>query len=133
MDPKLQAAYDKVMNGANPANLGQNPLNQPQPVATTAQQPAQTPPPIEQAAPQSQPQTIPQPAAPQPNQSSGINSTIAFNAHNSEVNKGTTPVKGGGGIMKKILILLVVLVLLVAYTFVWIYVLKLDVPFLPKF
>ncbi|MEK9176114.1 MAG: hypothetical protein AAB520_01580 [Patescibacteria group bacterium] len=129
LDPKLKEAYDRVMNGPSVAPQTLNSAVQPPPAQPT---PAMQP---QAASTPQQPQfQAPPQAAPEQhlNPTPAINSTIAFNAHNSEVNKGTTPVKKSGGIGKGLLIGFVILILLVIYAFVWIYILKLDVPFLPQ-
>lgn len=125
-DPRLQEAYDRVMNGTTtpPAPGGTVPPT-PQPIATN--------PTVQQSAAPAIPTTPTQPAsspvAPTPSPMAG--STIAFNANNSGKNQGTTVKRGGSKVMT-LVIGLGVIVLLVAYTFVWIYVFKLEVPFLPK-
>ncbi len=133
-DPKLQEAYDRVMNGPAipppgavpppPAPAPFNPVIGAQPPAPAQFQPQAPVMPAEATAPQPAPVS---PAAPSP-----IGGTIAFNANNPGKNQGATVKRGGSKIMSLVLGLGVI-VLLVAYTFVWIYVFKLQIPFLPKF
>lgn len=59
-------------------------------------------------------------------------STVAFNAANSSKNVGTTPVKKGGLHAVPILVGLGVIILLVVYTFVWILIFNVQIPFLPQ-
>ena len=75
----------------------------------------------------------PTPSAPASiNPTSAINSTIAFNASNAGKNQGTTPAKHGGSrSMMPILIGVGIVGLLAAYTFVWVIVFDLKLPFLP--
>jgi len=154
LDPKLQDAYNRVMgstpNGNNPPVPGQSPA--------PAQDPAAAPPPMPQApiqppAPEPTPppvsaetQAMPPaptepPKAPDPmptptNNPSGsipgVNTTMAFNAEDSHKNVGTTPVKKGGLHMMPLVIGLGILVLLVVYTFVWIILFNVQIPFLPQ-
>lgn len=136
LDPKLKEAYDRVMNGPStpPAPQGQpqapvQPIQpQPQPQSQpAAQAPAK---PVIPAAPLVN-SAFPQPQATQSIPIPEINSTVAFNANNSGINKNTTADKKSGGMGKVLAIGVVILILLVIYTFVWIFVLKLKVPFLP--
>jgi len=60
-------------------------------------------------------------------------STIAFNAENSSKNIGTTPVKKGGLNILPLVVGLGVILLLLAYTFVWILIFNVELPFLPAF
>lgn len=119
LDPKLREAYERVMNG--PASP---------PVPNQVEQPS---------APQSAPQTPSSPPNPEPVQAAPppptpVSSTISYNANSSSTNQGITAVKkGGGSKLSTVFILLGLIVLLVAYTFVWIYVFKLKIPFLPQF
>ncbi len=130
-DPKLQEAYDRVMNG--PATPPGGAVPPPPPVAPPPFNPAIgaqpiAPAPVQPAAPV-MPQAAPAaPAAPSPIGGG----TIAFNANNPGKNQGAT-VKHGGSKMMSLVLGLGVIVLLVAYTFVWIYVFKLQIPFLPQF
>lgn len=124
LDPKLKEAYERVMNGGGqtrqaPTPPPPGPANHTEPVPPISPTPTinSTP-----AQPVEDPPLDPTPA---------INSTIAYNAHNEGLNKGTTPVKKGGGMAKALLVGLVVLVLLAVYTFVWIFILKLKIPGLP--
>ncbi len=149
LDPNLKAAYDKVMSGPAVPPAGPNP------VAPGVSVPP--PPPVQQVSPPtiapapqpsfnqtpapaaSTPQTVipsepviptaaPSAAAPIPG------GTIAFNANDAQKNQGTTTtVKRGGSKFKSIFLGIGILALLVGYTFVWIFVFKLKVPFLPKF
>ena len=135
LDPNLKAAYDRVMSGPASAPLGQTPpaggssapLPQPQTI-----QPPQQPSPLPQQNFNSTPVQPPvQTAA--PSTETTIGSTIAFNANNAQKNQGTVAVKKSGSKIMTVLLGLGLIVLLVAYTFVWIYVFKLQIPFLPKF
>jgi hypothetical protein len=77
---------------------------------------------------------MPIPAAPTPSGPiPGVNSTVAFNATDSHKNVGTTPVKKGGLHMMPVIVGIGIVFLLVAYTFVWVYLFKVDLPFLPSF
>lgn len=124
LDPKLREAYERVMNGPSPAPSGTsvppaNPLTPPPvtpPITTQTPQPEAVP----AAAPLSPPPPTPVPAA----------SSFAFNS-NYQTNQRTTTVKKAGGKVSSVLIILGLVVLLVAYTFVWIYLFKLKIPFLP--
>ena len=132
LDPKLREAYERVMNGSSsptqPAN-GQPAAQTPAP--QSIQQPIQSaqPAPAPMPAPQSQPQT--QAAVPSLDPTPAVNSTIAYNAHNSDVNKGTTGVKKGGKSGKLVLIFLGIVIFLLLYTVIWVFILKLKLPFLP--
>jgi hypothetical protein len=122
-DPKLQEAYNRVMNGPSvpppPAPMPAAPTMPQQ--STAPMQPAPMP-----AAPV-QPSAVPtQPAAPM------TASTLAFNANNPSKNQGATVKRGGSKIMS-LVVALGIIILLVVYTFVWIYVFKLQIPFLPQF
>ena len=78
-------------------------------------------------------QPEPSPAASQPSHSvSSQGSTVAFNATNSSKNIGTTPVKRGGLHILPIIVSLGILLLLVVYTFVWIIIFNVQVPYLPQ-
>lgn len=136
LDPKLQDAYNRVMSGpASAPSSGQSPLSGvsgavPPPPAPVPAAPATPPPP-----PQSPNPSPVQPiaTAPPTPQASSFGSTIAFNANNAGKNQGTTTIKKGGLKIMPIILGLGIIVLLIAYTFVWIYVFKLKIPFLPKF
>lgn len=128
LDPKLREAYERVMNGPS----------SPQPAPTqTEQQPSSA----QQSSPQStiQTQTPPPTPNPTPIQTAGppqapTSSTISYNATSTNSNQGISAVKrGGGSKFSTVFILLGLIVLLVVYTFVWVYVFKLKVPFLPQF
>lgn len=125
LDPKLREAYERVMNGPSPVPSGINvpPANPaaPPPVTQPIVTPAPEPEPVPAPTPVSPPPPTPVPAA----------SNFAFNA-NYQTNQGTTTtVKKAGGKMSSVLIILGLVVLLVAYTFVWVYLFKLKIPFLP--
>mgnify|MGYP001592617472 CR=1 FL=1 len=140
MDPKLKEAYDRVMSGPTNAPVaGPTPLggaSGPTPAGVVP------PPPTQQVSP---PAPVPspsfntspvQPVTPaEPALSAGppplASSTIAFNANNAGKNQGTTTVKHGGSKLMPVFMGLGILVFLVAYTFVWVYVFKLKIPFLP--
>lgn len=107
-------------------------------------EPAFTPPP---APPVQEVQSPPPPAAPDPIPTSlgvstpsnlppgsipGVNSTMAFNADDSHKNVGTTPIKKGGLHIMPVVIGLGIIAALVAYTFVWIILFNVQVPFLPQ-
>lgn len=130
-DPKLQDAYDRVMNGPATPPGGTVvpspavPPTQYSPQINAAPIQPQTPPPPAPAMPQAAPMS---PASPSP----VGGGTIAFNANNPSKNQGATVKRGGSKIMTLVLGVGII-VLLVAYTFVWIYVFKLQIPFLPKF
>ncbi len=130
LDPKLQDAYNRVMSG--PASVppsGQSPLggasgNVP-PAAPASPASAQT------ASPTPFQPTI---AAEVPlPQASSFGSTIAFNANNAGKNQGTVGIKRGGSKIKQLVLGLGIIAFLVAYSVVWIYVFKLNVPYLPQF
>jgi hypothetical protein len=55
---------------------------------------------------------------------------MAFNAHNSSVNKGTSDVKKTGGLTKILLLAIVIVAFLLIYTFVWVYLFHLKLPFI---
>jgi hypothetical protein len=57
---------------------------------------------------------------------------MAFNAEDSHKNVGTTPVKKGGMHIMPVVVGLGIVVLLMAYTFVWIMLFNVQVPFLPQ-
>lgn len=101
------------------------------PEAANQPEPIQTPPP---APPENNPnpviETTVTPTSPSPAMPSS-SSTVAFNASNSSKNVGTTPVKKGGLRMLPLLIGLGVVVLLVVYTFVWVVIFNVEVPFIP--
>lgn len=140
-DPKLQEAYDKVMSGPvappPPVSGGVIPTPQPfAPVTPAATQPSPVPMPMAPSptpAPFATPQPVtPQSTAPVTPSPSTMGSTLAFNANNAGKNQGTTVKRGGSKVMS-LIVGLGIIVILVAYTFVWIYVFKLQIPFLPKF
>lgn len=60
----------------------------------------------------------------------GVNSTLSFNATDSQKNVGTTPRKKGGLHIMPVVIGLGIVVLLVAYTFAWIILFNVEIPFL---
>ena len=63
----------------------------------------------------------------------GVSSTMAFNANNDRKNQGTTVVKKRGFNFMPIVVGMGIIVLLTVYTFVWITVFNLQIPFLPEF
>ena len=123
LDPKLREAYERVMNGPSPAPSGTNvpPSNPLAPPPVT--------PPITTQTPEPEAVPAPAPVSPPPAPAPAA-SSFAFNA-NYQTNQGTTTVKKAGGKMSSVLIILGLVVLLVAYTFVWVYLFKLKIPFLP--
>ena len=143
IDPKLQDAYNRVMNGpANPPS----PQSQQPAVPGVPNQPVAPPPP-----PPNQPVSPPPPSLPpqlnlnptpvqpivstDPSPSSGAPSfatPTGFNP-NAGKNLGTVAVKRGHSKIMPMIVSLAVLVFLVGYTFVWIYFFKLKIPFLPQF
>ena len=135
LDPNLKAAYDRVMSGPGSAPAAQNatpPQQQvvqpPQASPTLPQQNFNSAPPV--APPVQTVNPVVEPVAPNPDTS--IGSTIAFNANNAQKNQGTVSVKKSGSKIMTAFLGLGLIVLLVAYTFVWIYVFKLKIPFLPQ-
>jgi len=172
LDPKLQAAYNRVMGGTNvnptpqqpdqasqtpqptqqipqqqsPSNIPVPPPADPAPGITPASQfstntpannpsyvnqnPIPTPPPPPQ--PNNNPNESIKPHNPPPVMPSS-SSTVAFNADNSSKNIGTTPIEKGGHHMLPFIVGIGILILLAAYTFIWIMIFNVDVPFLPKF
>lgn len=160
LDPKLKEAYDRVMNGPAPSPVGTNSPVPPAPNPVIqgtppSINPVQAPSPVSNFSHNISPIQPPgsfsnsqSPAAPSfsgevpninqapptqaINPTPAINSTIAFNASNAGKNQGTTPAKHGGSrSMMPILIGLGVIGLLAAYTFVWVIVFDLKLPFLP--
>lgn len=132
LDPKLKEAYERVMNRPS-APSGQSTLGgAPNPTSQTA--------PVQPATPQANsdqpvlgqaPSTSPSPAPSNFSQApSAATSTVAFNAHNSSLNQGAV-LKKGGSKTPTLVILIGLIILLIAYTFVWIYIFKLKIPFLP--
>lgn len=139
LDPKLKEAYDKVMNGSAAAPTGLNPVapgvSVPPPTAIPASQTNfnQTPTPSVPTQQTVAPSESITPSA-APSVTPTLNGTIAFNANDAQKNQGTTTsVKKNGSKFKSIFLGIGILALLVGYTFVWIFVFKLNVPFLPKF
>lgn len=122
LDPKLREAYERVMNGPTSPGSPTPPTN--------PQTPAQQTPPAPQAAPT--PASVNAPAAPASTPAHPI-SNPSFNSgsFNTAAPTGTTTVKKAGGKMSTILIILGLIVLLIAYTFVWVYLFDLKIPFLP--
>lgn len=136
LDPKLKEAYDRVLTGQNaqsaqtPAPL-QNPVpQQPTPNAQAQPQPQTiiqpTPTTSQPIQPQAQPQPNVNPIMPTP-QATNINGAVSFNAAAST----ETVVKKGKPNIKNLLLGLGVVVFLVAYTFLWIFIFKIKLPFLP--
>lgn len=123
LDPKLREAYERVMSGpsANPVPQG---VSQPNPV---------TPPPVTPSAttPAPKPESVPAPAPVNPPPPAPAASSFAFNANYQTNQSATTTVKKAGGKTSSVLIILGLVVLLAAYTFVWVYLFKLKIPFLP--
>ena len=145
LDPKLQEAYNRVMNGPAAPPPGQNPVGSspmpaqaPQPNPQSQIQPQFQQPPPAPAAPADFNTAVPQPPPTQqpysPNTIPGINSTVAFNASDNQKNQGTTAVKRGRmhGLMP-VLAGIAIVFLLIAYTFVWIILFNVQVPYLPQF
>lgn len=131
-DPKLQEAYDRVMNGPAVPPPGTIPPP-PAPAPFSPQMgTSSTPIPVQPQAPVIPSEIIPQAAPAAPAAPSPFGGTIAFNANNPGKNQGATVKRGGSKVMSLVLGLGVI-ILLVAYTFVWIYVFKLQIPFLPQF
>ncbi len=127
LDPNLKAAYDRVMSGPGSAPAAQN--------ATPPQQQVVQPPQASPTLPQQNFNSAPVPPPVQtaaPTTDTTIGSTIAFNANNAQKNQGTVSVKKSGSKIMTVFLGLGLIVLLVAYTFVWIYVFKLKIPFLPQ-
>ena len=124
LDPKLREAYERVMSGPSA-----NPAPQPQ---GTPQPGLETPAPTTTQAPEPEAVPSPAPVSPPPTPAAApAASSFAFNA-NYQTNQGTTTtVKKAGGKMSSVLIIFGLVVLLVAYTFVWVYLFKLKIPFLP--
>lgn len=131
LDPKLKEAYDRVMSGPVAVPAGQSPMGAVPPTPTQqVSPPPQAPSPSFGVAP-TQPVIPAEPAmsaAPSPT----AGSTIAFNANDNQKNQGATVKHGGGSKLTPILMGLGILVFLVAYTFVWVFVFKLKIPFLPQ-
>lgn len=143
-DPALPNPF--AQNPVGSPTPPQNPYTPPAPAAPPPPpQPAYTPPPPPAPEPAPAPplppapEPVAPPAPPAPVQNTpagsipGVNSTVAFNAADSGKNVGTTPVKKGGLHMMPVLIGVAIIFLLVAYTFVWIFLFKVQVPFLPSF
>ncbi|MBI2621784.1 MAG: hypothetical protein HYW63_04050 [Candidatus Levybacteria bacterium] len=133
LDPKLQDAYNRVMSGpaAPPPPSGTVPGAVPPPPPPSPAFPPPPPPPV---SPNPAPVAPPLAAEPAPApQASSFGSTLAFNASNAGKNQGTVGVKRGGSKIMSLIILLGVIVFLAGYTVVWIYVFKLQVPYLPQF
>ncbi|MBI4097957.1 MAG: hypothetical protein HY426_02855 [Candidatus Levybacteria bacterium] len=135
LDPKLKEAYDRVMSGPAPAP-GQTPAAGGAPMGAVPPPPTQQvspPPPAPTPSFGATPVQSVTPAEPAPsvapNPSAG--GTIAFNANNAGKNQGTTAIKHGGSKLMPVFMGLGIVVFLLAYTFVWVYVFKLQIPFLP--
>lgn len=133
LDPKLREAYERVMNGPTGPGGSTPP--------TPSQQPGQEQPPAQVSNPVA-PTPPPPPAATPPPPSPALNPTpppsvapsspsASFSSGSFQTAQGTTAVKKAGGKMSTILILLGLAVLLVAYTFVWVFLFDLKIPFLP--
>lgn len=128
LDPKLQDAYGRVMNGPSSApSAGAVPP----PPAPAQAAPVSTP--VAPQTPNPAPVAPTVAADPPSPQASTFGSTIAFNANNAGKNQGTTTVKKHGSKIMTIALGFGIIILLVAYTFVWIYVFKVQIPFLPQF
>lgn len=157
LDPKLQDAYDRVMNG--PSTLpGQTPAAAPTQSNTQPNQPPQmdpmpTPPaPIQPTssgfqttppAPSSLNLDSTYPQAPfNPNSQAlnneptphadptpAISSTMAFNASNPEINKGTSNAKSSKN-MLPIIIGVFIPIFLVVYAIVWMVIFNVKLPFI---
>jgi hypothetical protein len=136
LDPKLQEAYDRVMNGPTTppvagvpptpnVNAQQQPPVSPQPAAQTVP-PAPNPAPsfggVQPVVPS---EPVVNPASPAPS-IGGV--TPGVSAGNQ-----TVAVKHKGSKSMPLIMGLGIVVFLLAYTFMWIYVFKLNVPFLPQF
>jgi hypothetical protein len=76
------------------------------------------------------PPPMPQTSASDLNPAPAVNSTMAFNAHDSSINKGTSDVKKGGGFTKVLMLGIVVVAFLLIYTVVWVYLFHLKLPFI---
>ncbi len=146
LDPKLREAYDRVM-GTNVAQPSQKAEQSQSPEPIHPAQPAQPATPPVQSAHMEQPKSevvMPQPttqpplpssepqpynpvhsqAPANPSQPPSIGASMAFNAH-KQTGKG-----GKKSMLSGIAIGLGVIVLLVAYTFIWVKVFNLSLPFL---
>lgn len=133
LDPKLKEAYERVMNRpsapSGQSTLGSAPI--PTPQQTMPAQPATPQANSDQPVLGQAPSTAPSPALSDFSQApSATTSTVAFNADNSSLNQGAV-LKKGGSKTSTLVILIGLIILLVAYTFVWIYIFKLKIPFLP--
>ncbi len=156
LDPKLQDAYHRVMGtshgGNNPPQttltpppqdpamapppastdltsqaFGQSPQAAPPPAPAQVQEPPPPPTPVEPSRPiESAPSNLPPGSIP------GVNSTLAFNSEDSHKNVGTTPTKKKGSHLMPVFVGLGIVALLVVYTFVWIILFNVQVPFLPQ-
>jgi hypothetical protein len=62
----------------------------------------------------------------------GVNTTLAFNASNEGKNQGTTVVKKRGSHIMPVVVGMGIIMLLTVYTFVWIIVFNVQIPFLPQ-
>lgn len=126
LDPKLREAYERVMNGPTAPGGSTPPTPNQQPNQEQPQASAQASNPVS---------PIPPPPAPSPTIASvppiAPSSSTSFNSGNFQTAQGTTAVKKAGGKMSTILILLGLVILLVAYTFVWVFLFDLKIPFLP--
>lgn len=139
LDPKLKEAYDRVMGGPANAPAGPNPpggASGPTPVGAFPPSPTQQvspPAPVLSPSFNDAPIQPVTPAEPTPSASpsGSVGSTIAFNANNAQKNQGTTTIKHEGSKLMPVIMGLGIVVFLLAYTFVWVFVFKLKIPFLP--
>jgi hypothetical protein len=114
LDPKLREAYERVMGTPTSRQpQTQTPLPTPEPPPVQANEPQQV-----HNAPSEQ---VPAPA---PHASSSV---IAFNAQT--YNKKSAGVKSGS--LTPVIIGVGIVILLLAYTFVWVKIFNLSIPFLP--
>jgi hypothetical protein len=111
-----------------PVETFQAPVQAP-PVPPTPPQEAVTAPPLVQTPSQNPApvQTFSSNAMP------GASSTIAFNANDSGKNQGTTVIKKRGSHIMPVVVGMGIIMLLTVYTFVWVMVFNVQIPFLPQF
>lgn len=128
LDPKLREAYERVMNGPTGPGGSTPPAPNQQPNQEQPQTPVQTSNPVSPTPPAPTPSPV---IAPAPLPVATPSSNTSFNAGSYQAAQGTTAVKKAGGKMSTILILLGLVILLVAYTFVWVFLFDLKIPFLP--
>ncbi len=130
LDPKLREAYERVMNGPSASSGASTPPSNP--AQSLPQQPGSvSPPPPEVQTPVPEPAPAPLVSPTPPLAPAPASNNFAFNSNYQSNQSTTTTVKKAGGKLSSILIILGLVVLLVAYTFVWVYLFKLKIPFLP--